>query len=344
MAPLLEMQKTEADSAFAKFVRRNYASWMTPGAPGRPVMSPDVFPSAIAPLLREGHKVLFVLLDNFRLDLWRAIRPRLSDSFDIEERMQCSILPTATQYARNAIFSGLMPAEIARAFPDLWVDEDAPESKNLNEEPLIAQQLSRLKLDVPFSYTKINDTEGGERLLRDFHALESNALNVVVFNFIDMLSHARTDSRMIRELANTDAAYRSISLSWFRHSALPELLRRASDAGFRTVITTDHGSIRVDRPVEVAGEKTTTTALRYKLGRTLGYNPREVFEIKRPADFGLPSPQVATAYIFATGHDFFTYRNNRSHYVRLYSGTLQHGGISLEEMLLPLIILSPKNK
>ena len=307
-------------------------------------MSPDVFPSAIAPLLREGHKVLFVLLDNFRLDLWRAIRPRLSDSFDIEERMQCSILPTATQYARNAIFSGLMPAEIARAFPDLWVDEDAPESKNLNEEPLIAQQLSRLKLDVPFSYTKINDTEGGERLLRDFHALESNALNVVVFNFIDMLSHARTDSRMIRELANTDAAYRSISLSWFRHSALPELLRRASDAGFRTVITTDHGSIRVDRPVEVAGEKTTTTALRYKLGRTLGYNPREVFEIKRPADFGLPSPQVATAYIFATGHDFFTYRNNRSHYVRLYSGTLQHGGISLEEMLLPLIILSPKNK
>lgn len=344
MAPLLEMQKTEADSAFAKFVRRNYASWMTPGAPGRPVMSPDVFPSAVAPLLREGHKVLFVLLDNFRLDLWRAIRPRLSDSFDIEERMQCSILPTATQYARNAIFSGLMPAEIARAFPDLWVDEDAPESKNLNEEPLIARQLSRLKLDVPFSYTKINDTEGGERLLRDFHALESNALNVVVFNFIDMLSHARTDSRMIRELANTDAAYRSISLSWFRHSALPELLRRVSDAGFRTVITTDHGSIRVDRPVEVAGEKTTTTALRYKLGRTLGYNPREVFEIKRPADFGLPSPQVATAYIFATGHDFFTYRNNRSHYVRLYSGTLQHGGISLEEMLLPLIILSPKNK
>ena len=237
MAPLLEMQKTEADSAFAKFVRRKYASWMTPGATGRPVMSPDVFPSAVAPLLREGHKVLFVLLDNFRLDLWRAIRPRLADSFDIEERMQCSILPTATQYARNAIFSGLMPAEIARAFPDLWVDEDAPESKNLNEEPLIARQLNRLKLDVPFSYTKINDTEGGELLLRDFHALESNALNVVVFNFIDMLSHARTDSRMIRELANTDAAYRSISLSWFRHSALPELLRRASDAGFRTVIT-----------------------------------------------------------------------------------------------------------
>ncbi len=165
-----------------------------------------------------------------------------------------------------------------------------------------------------------------------------------MFNFIDMLSHARTDSRMIRELANTDAAYRSISHSWFRHSALPELLRRASDAGFRIVITTDHGSIRVDHPVEVAGEKTTTTALRYKLGRTLGYNPREVFEIKRPADFGLPSPQVATAYIFATGHDFFTYRNNRSHYVHLYSGSLQHGGISLEEMLLPLIILSPKNK
>ncbi len=344
MAPLLQMQKDEADAAFAKFVRRSYQSWMKPGCPGRPTLSPDVFSKAVIPLLDNGEKVLFVLIDNFRFDQWRAIRPLLTDSFDISEQVQWSILPTATQYSRNAIFSGLMPESIAAEFPSLWVDEDSPESKNLNEEPLIAAQFARTHRDIKFSYTKINDAPSGERLLRDLTNLESNRLNVVVFNFIDMLSHARTDSRMMRELAPTEAAYRSISLSWFRHSPAAELLRRAAEKGWRIVLTTDHGSIRVDTPVEVAGEKTTNTNLRYKLGRTLGYNPRRVFEIKQPRDFGLPSPQIATTYIFASGHDFFTYRHNQSHYVQLYSGSFQHGGISLEEMLLPLVTLTPRKQ
>ncbi|WP_291529567.1 bifunctional response regulator/alkaline phosphatase family protein [Bacteroides sp. UBA939] len=346
MSEMLAMQKAEANAAFAKFIKKNYVNWVS--AKGteseRPLMSPDIFKRILFPLLDKGEKVFFIVLDNFRYDQWRVIANDLSTLFNIDEQLYFSILPTATQYARNAIFSGFMPDQIAQFFPELWVEEENEESKNLNEAPLIRTIIERYRRSDTFSYHKINDAASAERLLAQLPALAQNTLNVAVFNFIDMLSHSRTESKMIRELASTEAAYRSITLSWFRHSPLGDLLRALANRRYRVVITTDHGSIRVDNPIKVqSNSKDINANLRYKLSRNMTYNPKQVFEIARPADVHLPSPNVSTRYIFAMGRDFFAYPNNYNHYVSYYTDTFQHGGISMEEMIIPLITLSGRS-
>ncbi len=344
MNELLGMQKTEANTAFAKFIRKNYERWIAQPE-GRPLMSPDIFKQKIFPLLNQGEKVFLIVLDNFRYDQWRTISAELADYFQFaDEDIYCSILPTATQYARNAIFSGLMPNEIAGMFPDLWVDEDEEEGKNLNEEPLIRTQFERFRRKNTFSYRKINDSATAEKLVSQFKQLEKFDLNVVVLNFIDMLSHARTESKMVRELASNEAAYRSITLSWFRHSAVKDLFRSLAASDYKVIITTDHGSIRVKNPLKVIGDRNTNTNLRYKLGKNLNYNPKEVFEIKEPKKAHLPSPNLSTTYIFASGDSFFAYPNNYNYYVSYYRDTFQHGGISMEEMLIPLITLQSKKR
>ena len=344
MTEMLQMQKEEANNAFAKFIKNNYLSWVAPGQTDRPLMSPDIFKNKVFPTINGGDKVFVIVIDNFRYDQWKLLAQEIGDMFDIEEDMYMSILPTATQYARNAIFSGLMPKQIEKMFPELWIDEDEDESKNINEEPLLKKQIERFRRRDTFSYHKINDSVGADKLLERLGDLMKNDLNVVVVNFIDMLSHARTESKMVRELANNESAYRSITLSWFRHSVMADLLKALSQRDCKIILTTDHGSIRASKPVKIVGDRNTNTNLRYKLGKNLNCQSKEVFVIKNPQEAQLPAPNISTSYVFATGNTFFAYPNNYNYYVSYYRDTFQHGGISMEEMLIPLITLSPRKK
>ena len=345
MTEMLAMQKEEANLGFAKYIKKNYLEWVRPGKPSpAPLLSHRVFKERVFPLLDRKEKVWLVVMDNFRYDQWRMLAQEIGDQFDIDEDLYCSILPTATQYARNAIVSGLMPRQVADMFPDLWVDEDEEEGKNLNEAPLIQTQLDRYRRHDTFSYHKINTSAEAEKFIGQLGNLGKYDLNVVVFNFIDMLSHARTESRMVRELANNESAYRSITLSWLRHSVIADFFRTLAQTDCRVIVTTDHGSIRCTKPVKIVGDRNTNTNLRYKLGKNLGYDSKDLFVIRNPQEAQLPQPNLSTSYVFATGDAFFAYPNNYNYYVSYYRDTFQHGGISMEEMIIPLVTMTGKKR
>lgn len=344
MTEMLNMQKEEANIGFAKYIKNHYLDWVAQQPKEHPMLSTEIFKKKVFPTIDNGEKVFLIVIDNFRYDQWRMLASEIGDMFDIDEQLYYTILPTATQYARNAIFSGLMPNKIAKMFPDLWVDEDEEEGKNLNEGPLIKTQIERYRRHDSFSYHKINDSVAGDKFLQQMNSLSGNDLNVVVVNFIDMLSHARTESKMVRELANNESAYRSITVSWFRHSIMADILRRLSQTDYKVIVTTDHGSIRTSKPVKIVGDRNTNTNLRYKLGKNLNYNAKDLFVIKDPLKAQLPAPNISTSYVFATGDSFFAYPNNYNYYVSYYKDTFQHGGVSMEEMLVPLVTLTPKKR
>jgi DNA-binding response OmpR family regulator len=342
MEEVLEMQKTEANASFAKFLSSNYLEWLKHPGDDTPVMSHNLFKQRVLPEMDEA-PLFMILIDNLRYDQWKMMAPVLSEKFEIEnEEIYYSILPTATQYSRNALFAGLMPGEIQKLYPGLWKNDDEDGGKNLHEEELLAHQLKRLGRDVKMSFNKITKLEAGKKLVDNIHNLMTNDLNVIVYNFVDMLSHARTDMEVIRELADDDAAYRSLTMSWFEHSALREIFEKIADLGARVVITTDHGTVQVNDPVKVIGDRNTSTNLRYKQGRNLNYNEKEVFAITKPEEAYLPKSNMSTSYIFAREQQYFVYPNNYNHFMKFYKNTFQHGGISLEEVLIPFVVLNPR--
>lgn len=341
MDEVLQMQKSEANHAFTKFIKKNYLNWIS--GEDTPLMSHMLMKEKILPLLDKGQKVVYIVIDNFRYDQWDVLKRDIaSDYITEEESIYCSILPTATQYARNALFSGLMPLQIKKMFPQYWLDENDEGSKNQFEEQLMGTFFERFRKPYSHAYRKINDHESGKRMLEQLSELLTKDIVAIVFNFVDMLSHARTEVKMIKELAANEAAYRSLTSSWFNHSTLKELLMKLKDEDVTVVITTDHGTIRVQNPIKVIGDKNISLNLRYKQGKNLNYNPKEVYEIKDPDIALLPKPNLSTSFIFATNNDFFAYPNNYNHYVSYYKDTFQHGGISLEEMLIPFVVLRSK--
>jgi CheY-like chemotaxis protein len=344
MKEILDMQKKEANKEFSKFVANNYVRWIKENE--GPVKSPDIIRKFVLPSISEEKPIVFLLLDNLRFDQWKIIEPIVADLYRIEsEDYFYSILPTSTQYSRNAIFAGLLPREIEKKFPNEWLNDNEEGGKNLKEGEFLQEQVKRyMRKDLKVDYFKVTNTNNSKQLSDNILNFATNDLTAIVYNFIDALSHSRTESEVIKELAPDEKAYRSITKSWFLNSPVWAALQKLAEKDIILFITTDHGTIRVNQPTKVVGDKETTTNLRYKVGRNLQYEKKEVLEIKDPHEAGLPKPNISSTYIFAKEDSFFLYPNNYNYYNNFYKNTFQHGGISLEEIICPFIKLYPKTR
>ncbi len=342
MEEVLHTQKSEMNREFVKYIEKNYLDFLDYDNSDAPVMSHTLMNKKIVPEIGED-PVFLILIDNLRFDQWRFLQPIISELFRVEdEDMYLSILPTTTQYCRNSLFAGLLPIDIENRFPGKWSNDEDEGGKNLHEQFFLEDLLKRLRIDAKTSYTKVVHLNQGKDLVDDIPNLFQNDFNVIVYNFVDTLSHARTDYKVMRELAEDEAAYRSLTLSWFEHSPLYDALKRIAEKKAKVIITTDHGSVKVSDPVKVIGDKKTTTNLRYKTGKNLAFDKKEVFEIKDPKKAGLPVQHISSNFVFCRNNDFFVYPNNLNHYAKYYKDTIQHGGISIEEMMVPLIKLRSK--
>ncbi len=343
MVEILESQKTEANVQFGKFIERNYEDWFQPKA-DKPILSHEIFGELVAPEIRKKDKpILFIVIDNLRYDQWKAFESVVNNHYKLEKEVSYfSILPTATQYARNAIFSGLTPLEMEKKFPQYWKNDPDEGGKNLYEGEFLTEQLKRLGLNIKQEYYKITNFASGKKLADNFKSLKNNDLTTIVYNFVDMLSHAKTEMDVVKELASNDKAYRSLTASWFKNSPLLDMIQQAQQLGFKLIITTDHGTINCKNPSKVIGDKNTSLNLRYKTGRSLTYEDKDVYAVKDPKKIGLPALNMSSSFIFAKNDLFLAYVNNYNHYVSYYRNTYQHGGISLEEMVIPFLVLEPR--
>jgi len=339
MYEIFDMQKEEANQLFSKYIDKNYIDILNDK---EHITSHNLLKKELFPKLKNESYFLIVI-DNLRYDQWLIIKPVIEELFNIEkEEIYCSILPTTTQYARNSLFSGLMPLEIKNKFPDKWVDEDENEGKNLHEEFFLNENLKRNSIAGKFSYNKITNLTKGKKLLSNFNNLLENNLNTIVYNFVDTLSHARTEMEVIKELAEDESAYRSLTLSWFKHSPLYDMMKKMSESSSKVFLTTDHGTIRVKSPTKIMGPKQTNSNMRYKVSKNLSYNKKHVMESLNPHEIMLPKNNLSSSYVFARENNFFVYPNNYHQFATLYNDTFQHGGISLEEMLIPYVFLNSK--
>ncbi len=342
MAEILKLQENEANKSFSRFIISNYLGWINPSCIDKPLLSPDLMLKKVFPHIEKNRSLFFIVIDNLRYDQWRTISAELSGLYRIvEEDLYFSILPTSTQFSRNSIFAGLMPAVIAEKMPEFWINDDEDEGKNQFEEELFKNQLMRKGLNLKWSYNKISSNQEGKKVNEKVHTLLENDINILVFNFVDMLSHARTEIGLIRDLAKDESAYRSLTRSWFVHSSLLELLKILASHRVRVIFSTDHGTIRVQNPLKIIGDRKTSANLRYKMGRNLDYDPKKVFELKDPAKAMLPKTNLSSRYIFALNNDYLVYQNNYNHYATYYKDTFQHGGVSMQEIILPVACIEP---
>lgn len=339
---LWRAQMMMANQQFGKFISQTYSRWIAGNSDHLPTMSHTFFAETILPILRQQRPLFWVVIDNFRFDQWLAIKPHMAKSFAISEDAYFSILPTTTQYARNALLSGLLPAQIAKSYPEWWADEADEGSKNAHEEQLLRHLLERHGMDLSFSYHKISSVAESNQLVAKFRQLMSNQLNVCIYNFIDMLSHTRTESEIIRNMTSDNKAYLSLTESWFEHSSLLELLQKVAETDAQVILTTDHGTIQVGTPIVMVSEKQTSTNLRYKVGRHMTVKSKALVEVEHPSTYGLPASGVASRYVLAQNDGYFVYPNQANKYITHYDKTFQHGGISLDEMVVPSVVLTPK--
>ncbi len=344
MKEVFAMQKKEANTQFCKYIDKNYRDWINNEDDDAPILSHQLLSYKLMDNLKPGNDPVFlIVIDNLRYDQWKVLEPEITRYFNVDkEETFYSILPTATHYARNALFAGLTPLDIEKKHPQYWKNESEEGGKNMFEKELLQTNLDRHRKDIKMSYNKVIKLDYAKKLVERFNELLQNDLNAIVYNFVDMLSHARTDMEVIKELADDEAAYRSLTLSWFNHSPLKDMLKKISEKGLKVYLTTDHGTIRVNSPVKVVGDKNTNTNLRYKVGRNLNFSEKEVIVSSDPEAIRLPKENVSSQFIFSKESDFFAYPNNYNYYVKFYNDTFQHGGVSLEEVIIPWIELSAK--
>tara|TARA_B100000780_G_C21072731_1_gene431730 strand:- start:27 stop:1397 length:1371 start_codon:yes stop_codon:yes gene_type:complete len=341
MLEILESQKSEANTLFYKFIKKNYEEYLTSN--DKPTFSHTLFKDYIVPNLESDKGVLWIVIDNLRYDQYRMLEPFINNHFKKEEEYSYySILPTATQYARNAIFSGLMPLEMEKKHPEFWRNDTDEGGKNMFENEFLNAQIKRLNLSIKHEYYKIVSLKDGKELATNYNGTKQNDLTVLVYNFVDMLSHSKTEMEVIKELAGDDKAYRSLTVSWFKNSPLFEILQKAQQLGQKLIITTDHGTINCKHPTKVIGDKNISSNLRYKTGKSLSYEEKDVFAVRNPKDIFLPSISFSSPFVFAKEDYFFAYPNNYNHFVNYFKNTYQHGGVSLEEMIIPCAIYTPK--
>jgi hypothetical protein len=342
MLDIFEQQKVEANSEFFKFIEKNYESWFSQEV-SAPILSHTAFKNCVIPEISKDQPTLLVVIDNLRFDQFKTFEALIQNYYKSkEDYTYFSILPTATQYARNAFFSGLMPSEMESLYPQYWLNDPDDGGKNQFENEFLQAQLKRLGKDYNYEYHKITSLQKGKKLADNFRSQKDKDLSVVVYNFVDMLSHAKTEMEVIKELAGDDKSYRSLTLSWFKNSPLLDIIQHAKQMNFKLILTTDHGTINVKTPTKVIGDKNTSLNLRYKTGKSLTYNKKDVYAVKDPKKIHLPSINMSSSYIFAKGDYFLAYPNNYNYYANYYRNTFQHGGISLEEMIIPLAVYIPK--
>ncbi|NOT33441.1 MAG: response regulator [Candidatus Eisenbacteria bacterium] len=331
---------------FSRFIEDQYPRWVKDAAE-RPRMSHDVVRHAVVPHLKSGKRVVFVVIDCMRLDQWFTLEPLLEELFEIQHDYYCGILPTATPYARNAIFGGLLPIDLQRHHPDLWQENSKDErTKNRFERQLLEHQLERLKAtpEKGLKYLKIYEADEAQAVKRQIQTFSNLSLVAMVFNFLDILAHGRSESEILQELAPDEAAFRAVMRAWFTHSPLYDILRALSKQDVTVVITTDHGSVLCKRAALVYGNRDTSTNLRYKFGVNLNCDTKQAINARKPSDFALPDDGVNKNYVLCREDYYFVYPTRFHEFERQYRGSFQHGGVSIEEMVLPLMTLTPRGR